>query len=465
MPTAYSLLPTIIAEASRLGCQAGCLTYKTNKGLIDLKLIRSWEDGYEAIIEKIVSRGDADTRDIENIVRDVIEGVRKGGDEALIEYTKRFDGVVLTPSEIKIKGDDIKEAYRTADEDMVTSIRVATERIEGFHNKQIEKSWDYQESDGVVLGQIIRPITQVGVYIPGGKASYPSSVLMNVIPARVAGVKKIIMCTPSSHDGINPYVLIAADISGVDEIFKVGGAQAIAAMAYGTGNIPKVDKIAGPGNIYVAIAKRLVFGEVGIDMIAGPTEILIIADKTGRADYIAADLLSQAEHDEMAVPILVTTSEELAEDVKRRLFIQCDGQSRSDIIKESLGKHGFIFIVKDMHEAIELSNRIGPEHLELAVDDPLKILDRVENAGAVFLGHYTPEAVGDYMAGPSHVLPTGGTSRFSSPLGVYDFLKRTSLISYTEEGLRKIADPVLDIARLEGLDAHARAVMIRRENL
>lgn len=285
---------------------------------------------------------------------------------------------------------------------------------------------------------------------------------MNVIPARVAGVKKIIMCTPASHDGINPYVLIAADISGVDEIFKVGGAQAIAAMAYGAGNIPKVDKIAGPGNIYVAIAKRLVFGEVGIDMIAGPTEILIIADKTGRADYIAADLLSQAEHDEMAVPILVTDSGELAEDVKRRLPDQCDGLSRSDIIEESLGRNGFIFIVKDMGEAIELSNRIGPEHLELAIDDPLKILDRVENAGAVFLGHYTPEAVGDYWAGPSHVLPTGGTSRFSSPLGVYDFIKRTSLISYTEEGLRKITEPVLDIAGLEGLDAHARAVRIRK---
>ncbi|MBI5183824.1 MAG: histidinol dehydrogenase [Nitrospinae bacterium] len=429
------------------------------------KIIRSWEDGYKEAVKGLVLRGtrcSTDIRDIENIVREIIENVHKGGDEALIEYTKRFDGVDLTPSEIKVKKEEIDEAYRRGDKEGIISIKAAIKRIERFHTKQIERSWDYQEGDGVILGQIISPITQVGVYIPGGKASYPSSVLMNVIPAKIAGVKKIVMCTPSSHEDINPYVLISADISGVDEIFKVGGAQAIAAMAYGTGTIPKVDKIVGPGNIYVAIAKRLVFGDVGIDMIAGPTEILIIADETGRADYITADLLSQAEHDEMAVPILVTTSEELAEDVERRLSIQGDELSRSVIIEKSLERNGFIFIVKDMDEAIELSNQIGPEHLELAVDDPLKMLDGIENAGAIFLGHYTPEAVGDYMAGPSHVLPTGRNSRFSSPLGVYDFIKRSSLISYTERGLRKIADPLLDIARLEGLDAHARAVMIRK---
>ncbi|OGW19554.1 MAG: histidinol dehydrogenase, partial [Nitrospinae bacterium RIFCSPLOWO2_12_FULL_47_7] len=402
-----------------------------------MKIIKSWEDGFDEALNRIVNRGRIGRADVEASVRNIINQVREKGDEAVIKFTKKFDNYHLSPENIKVSGEEIENAYASIDKKILEHLRFTAERIKKFHEHQVEKSWSYKE-EGILLGQVIRPLAIAGVYAPGGKASYPSSVLMNVIPAKVAGVKKVVMCTPASAGRLNPYVLIAADIVGVDEIFCIGGAQAIAAMAYGTETIPKVDKIVGPGNVYVAEAKRMVFGDVDIDMVAGPSEILIIADKSARADFIAADLLSQAEHDELSYPLLITDSLDLATDVVKELDIQKKSLSRSEIIDNCLKNNCICFIVRNIEDGITLSNKIAPEHLELMIEDSDEMIDKVKNAGAIFLGKFTPEAVGDYAAGPNHVLPTGGTARFFSPLGVYDFVKRSSLISFNEKSLKDI---------------------------
>ncbi len=398
---------------------------------------------------------------VEKLVTKIIKDIEKRGDKALFEYTKKFDGFNLTPRNVQISIKEIKKAYCEVPKNNIHVLKKTASRIKNFHLHQKEKSWKLKEKNGAILGQIIKPIQAVGLYVPGGKAAYPSSVLMNAIPAKIAGSKKIILCTPTPGGEINPHVLIAADVAGVEEIYRIGGAQAVAALAYGTQTIPKVDKIVGPGNIFVATAKKLVFGTVDIDMVAGPSEIFIIADESANPAYVAADLLSQAEHDELAVPIMATTSKELANCVVSELKVQTKRSSRSEIIKRSLQKNCKIFVVKDLMEAVQISNSFAPEHLELAVKNPDQLLKSVENAGAVFLGHFTPEAAGDYAAGPNHVLPTGGTARFFSPLGVYDFYKRTSLISFNRPGLNNIADTIIGLAEMEGLHAHAEAVKIR----
>src|SRR3989338_5204790 len=425
-----------------------------------MKIIKSWEDGFDEALNRIVNRGMTARTDVETSVRNIINQVREKGDEAVIKFTKKFDNYHLSLENIKVSGEEIENAYASIDKKILEHLKLTAERIKKFHKHQVEKSWSYKE-EGILLGQVIRPLAIAGVYAPGGKASYPSSVLMNVIPAKVAGVKKVIMCTPASAGRLNPYVLIAADIVGVGEIFCIGGAQAIAAMAYGTETIPRVDKIVGPGNIYVAEAKRMVFGDVDIDMVAGPSEILILADKSARADFIAADLLSQAEHDEMAYPLLITDSLDLAENVIREIDNQKKAIGRSEIIDNCLKNNCICFVVKNIDEGVEISNKIAPEHLELMTENPDNLLEKIKNAGAIFLGKWTPEAVGDYAAGPNHVLPTGGTARFFSPLGVYDFIKRSSLISFSEKNLKEIAPVVKSIAEVEGLIAHANAVEIR----
>lgn len=427
-----------------------------------MKIISQTDNNFDEAIEAILKKrdGEFDTK-VEKKVKTIINAVRYKGDKALFELTKHYDDLILTHRNIQVSSKEIKAAYCNIPAKEIHALKRAALRIRNFHKRQKEKSWQFKEKSGMVLGQIIRPIQAVGLYVPGGKAAYPSSVLMNAIPAKVAGVKKIILCTPTPGGEINPHVLIAADIVGVDKIYRVGGAQAIAAMAFGTKSIPKVDKIVGPGNIYVAAAKRMVFGIVDIDMVAGPSEIFIIADASGNPSYIAADLLSQAEHDEMAIPILATNSKQLAKSVLIELKAQTGRSARSNIIKKSLNKNCKIFVLKDLKTAIKISNSFAPEHLELAVKKPHQLLKSVENAGAIFLGHFTPEAVGDYAAGPNHVLPTGGTARFFSPLGVYDFYKRSSLILCNRHGLKSIAGTVIEIAEREGLQAHANAVRIR----
>lgn len=426
-----------------------------------MNIISTRDRGFKNTFNKIVNRSEEMTKSVNETVLKILNDIRKNGDQALIKYTALFDGIRLKPPELRLKKGDIKKAYKKIDPDMVRILKKAAKRIESFHKKQKEGSKLYSDKYGVKLGQVINPIKRVGIYVPGGKASYPSSVLMNAIPARVAGVKEIVMCAPTREGEIDPYVIVAADIAGVDEIFLVGGAQAIGAMAYGTKSIRKVDKIVGPGNIYVATAKKLVYGQVDIDMIAGPSEIVVLADKSGKPDFIAADLLSQAEHDESASSILITTEKRLANRVKEELEKQKKNLSRTKIINKSLKKNGWIILVKDMNEGVSLVNEIAPEHLELAISNPFSLLKKIENAGAIFLGHNTSEVVGDYMAGPNHVLPTGGTSRFSSPLGVYDFIKRSSVIFFTKKGLQEIGRDVYSFAKQEGLDAHANSVKIR----
>ena len=427
-----------------------------------MKIISQRDRNFNQIIETILkNRGGEIDGKVEGVVKKIITAIKQKGDKALFEYTKKYDGVDLTRRNIQISVKETKSAYNKAPKKNVLALKKAASRIKNFHRLQKEKSWIIQEKTGMRLAQIIKPIRAVGLYVPGGKAAYPSSVLMNAIPAKIAGVKNLMICTPTPGGAINPYVLIAADIAGVDKIFRIGGAQAIAAMAFGTKSVPKVDEIVGPGNIFVATAKKLVFGIVDIDMIAGPSEIFIIADDSGIPEFIAADLLSQAEHDELALPILTTTSKQLANMVISELKSQAERSARSEIVKKSLRKNFKIFIVKNLQEAARISNIFAPEHLELAVKNPDQLLKLINNAGAVFLGHFTPEAAGDYAAGPNHVLPTGGTARFFSPLGVYDFYKRTSLISCNRAGLKNLARSIIDIAEMEGLHAHAEAVRIR----
>jgi len=425
-----------------------------------MKIIKYSDSDFRNTLRKVVDRADVDLVVHDATVREILKQIKERGDAALLDFTSRFDQYDLSVEEIRVTPSEVAEAHNNVSDEGVEALKRAAENIREFHEHQKQESWEY-EKNGVLLGQNIRPLETVGIYVPGGKASYPSSVLMNAIPAKVAGVKKVVMCSPASKGQCSPDVLVAAEIAGVDSIFKVGGAQAIGAMAYGTNTIPKVDKIVGPGNIFVALAKRMVFGMVDIDMIAGPSEIVIVADDSAHADFIAADLLSQAEHDEQAVPILVTCSEILAQDVVKELKKQTIRLNRQSIIKKSLDDYCCLFVVESLSEAIKVANDIAPEHLELAVKEPRACAEQIRNAGAIFLGHYTPEAVGDYLAGPNHVLPTSGTARFSSPLGVYDFLKRTSIMSYSPEALKKEAPFIRILAEMEHLDAHANAVDLR----
>ena len=391
-------------------------------------------------------------------MKKIIVDVQKNGDKAVIKYTKKFDSVEL--KKVRATKKEIDLAAKKADADFMKVLKTAAKRIRSFHEKQKEKSWQFTK-DGITLGQIIRPLERVGMYVPGGKAAYPSTVLMNVIPAQVAGVSEIALCVPNPEGRINPYVAAAIKLLRVTEVYKIGGAQAVAAMAYGTKTIRKVDKIVGPGNIYVAVAKRMVFGQVGIDMVAGPSEILIIADKTANPAFIAADMLSQAEHDEMASSVLGTDSKPLADKVKAELAKQTTKLIRKKIAKKSLKNYGAIIITKNMDNAAVLANRIAPEHLEIMTKRPAGLVPKIRNAGAIFLGQWTPEPLGDYAAGPNHTLPTGGTARFSSPLGVYDFIKRTSLLNFTKSGFMGLAKTVETFADIEGLEAHGNTIRKR----
>lgn len=396
--------------------------------------------------------------EIEKAVRNILSDVKKNGDAAVEKYTRKFDCHNLT---LKLTSAEIKRSAKTADKKIIKALELSARRIQDFHERQKEKSWSFKKN-GALLGQIIRPIERIGVYVPGGKASYPSTVLMNVIPAQVAGVEDIALCVPTPNGEINPYVMAAIELLGVKEVYRIGGAQAVGAMAYGTKSVRKVDKIVGPGNIYVALAKKIVFGEVDIDMIAGPSEILIIADETANPSFIAADLLSQAEHDEMASSILATDSDILAEKVLRELRVQLNVLKRKHIALKSLERFGAVIKTKSIAKAIDMANEIAPEHLEIMTKNPEKDVKHIRNAGAVFLGQWTPEPLGDYSAGPNHTLPTGGTARFSSPLGVYDFIKRTSLLQFDKKGFMLLSDTVEAIADIEGLEAHANTIRIRR---
>lgn len=397
--------------------------------------------------------------DIQKTVRKIVADVQKHGDRAVKKYTEKFDSLKLT--RLAVSAREIEAAASKTEAEFIKALKLSAQRIRSFHERQKEKSWQFTK-DGITLGQIIRPLERAGVYVPGGKAAYPSTVLMNVIPAQVAGVKEIALCVPTPDGRVNPYVAAAIKLLGVKEVYRIGGAQAVAALAYGTETIKKVDKIAGPGNIFVAVAKKIVFGEVGIDMIAGPSEILIIADKTADPTFIASDLLSQAEHDEMASSILITDSLMLADAVKKSLAGQINKLRRKEIARKSLNRYGAVIITKNLERAADIANHIAPEHLEIMTKSPSKILPMIRNAGAVFLGKWTPEPMGDYAAGPNHTLPTGGTARFSSPLGVYDFLKRTSLLDFSRPGFMGLADTVETFADVEGLEAHGNTVRIRR---
>jgi histidinol dehydrogenase len=426
-----------------------------------MKIIDSQQKDVAVELKRIVNRGESATEDVASAVREVVERVRKEGDPAVLEFTEKFDRATLTLKDIRVTPEEIKDAYEQVEPRKVDALKLAAQNIRAFHEKQRISSWVSQEADGVILGQLARPIRSAGVYVPGGKACYPSSVLMNVIPAKVAGVEQLIMCSPVPGGKLNPYILVAADIAGVADIYKIGGAQAVAAMAYGTATIPKVDKIVGPGNIYVATAKRYVFGQVDIDMIAGPSEVLIIADDSADPVFVAADLLSQAEHDELASAILVTASRPLAKRVDAEVERQLAALLRKEIARKAIDRFGAIVLVKDLHEAAEVSNSIAPEHLELSVEKPFELLAQIRNAGAIFLGHFSPESVGDYVAGPNHVLPTGGTARFFSPLSTDSFMKKSSLIFYTKEGLDKVGEAVTQIADVEGLEAHGNTIRVR----
>jgi histidinol dehydrogenase len=419
---------------------------------------RDFDDKFASIL----ARGEESGKEVEQAVLEIIADVRKRGDAALLDYTRRFDRLEADSVEkLRVTEREIGEAFLRVSEEDIAALKLAVERVTNFHEKQKQQTWLSTDEKDILLGQMVTPLERVGIYVPGGKASYPSSVIMNAVPARVAGVGEVIMVAPTPGGEINPHVLVAASLSGVDKIFRIGGAQAVAALAYGTGTIPRVEKITGPGNIYVATAKKLVFGRVGIDMIAGPSEILVINDGSGEPAHVAADLLSQAEHDELASSILITTDRSFGERVAAEVERQLGELSRESIARASWEKFGAIIVAGNLDEAVAFSNRIAPEHLELAVDNPFAVMPRIRNAGAIFLGHFTPEAAGDYIAGPNHTLPTGGTARFFSPLSVDDFIKKSSLIYFAEEGLKRLGKDIVRIAGLEGLEAHARSVSIR----
>ncbi len=412
------------------------------------------------LINQLKARSGEIDRKVTSAVTDILNNVKQNGDDAVREYTLKFDGHM--PSKFEISREEIDSSPDKCDRDFILALYKAADNIRDFHARQKQQSWLEPKENGVILGQRIRGLKRVGVYVPGGTAAYPSSVLMNVIPAKIAGVKEIIMVTPPQKDGTaNPDILAAAKIAGVDRVFLMGGAQAVAALAYGTQSVPKVDKIVGPGNIFVATAKKLLYGTVDIDMIAGPSEILIVADKSANPKFLAADLMSQAEHDKMASAILLTTSEETANETAKELSRQMQALERRDIIEQSLDDFGAIIVCKDISEAVDFANELAPEHLELAVENPMEYIGRVDNAGSVFLGHYSPEPLGDYFAGPNHVLPTSGTARFFSPLSVDSFIKKSSFIYYTEPALSEAKDDIIKLAETEGLTAHANSIKVR----
>jgi histidinol dehydrogenase len=424
-----------------------------------VRVVKTSEPAFKSLMARILQRRGSREGKVEKRVAEILRAVQKTGDRALARYTQLFDRVRLTRSTMEVKPGEIERAMKKVPAKDLFTLRLAARRIAAFHRRQLQKSWQYHDPIGMRLGQRITPLERVGVYVPGGKASYPSTVLMNAIPAKVAGVKEVIMTSPIGNDGA--IILAAAKIAGVNRIFRVGGAQAIAAMAFGTATIPQVDKIVGPGNIFVATAKRLVFGEVNIDSIAGPSEILLLVDDSADPEYVAADMLSQAEHDELAAALCVTTSMSTALKIQQATEEQLRWTKRQAITFKSLEKYGAIIVARGMTEALQLANAIAPEHVELIVKQPEKWARRIRNAGAIFLGPYSTPPLGDYLAGPNHVLPTGGSARFFSPLGTYDFLKRTTIIHAEKKGLRALAPKITQLARLEGLDDHARAVEAR----
>ena len=430
-----------------------------------MRIVRLDEKTRREVLGNLLSRNRTDYGAYEASVREIVEQVRTNGDEALFGNTEKFDHVNLTPDTVRVSDAEIGEAYSEVSQELLRVIRKALENIRAFHEKQKRNSWFDTREDGVLLGQKVLPLRRVGVYVPGGKAVYPSSVLMNIVPAKVAGVSQIVMVTPPGKDGkISPNTLVAAHEAGADVIFKVGGAQAVAALAYGTETVPRVDKIVGPGNIFVALAKKSVYGQVGIDSIAGPSEIVVLADETANARFVAADLLSQAEHDEMASAILVTTSMKLAEQVSGQVDGFLKVLSRAQIAGKSIENHGYILVVDSLKEGIETVDAIAPEHLEIVTSNPFDTMTRVHNAGAIFLGPYSSEPLGDYFAGPNHILPTGGTARFFSPLSVDDFVKKSSIVYYSEEALRKVHKDIETFAKAEQLTAHANSIAVRFEN-
>lgn len=427
-----------------------------------MKTIRLTSESKRSLLEDLLKRSPSHYGQYEGVVAEIIRNVRENGDKALFSYTKQFDRCDIHAETVRVTEAEIEEAYTKVDAQFVDVMKKSAANIRSFHEKQLHNSWFDPRPDGTILGMKVLPVAVAGVYVPGGKAAYPSSVLMNVIPARVAGVERIIMTTPPGADGkVNPGTLVAAHIAGVQEVYKAGGAQAIAAMAFGTQSIPRVDKITGPGNIFVALAKKACFGYVSIDSIAGPSEICVIADETANPRYVAADLLSQAEHDELASAILITTSETLAEEVSREAAQFAEKLERREIIQKSLDHYGYILLVDTLEEAVEAANDIASEHLEILTRDPFSLMTKIRNAGAIFLGEYSSEPLGDYFAGPNHVLPTNGTARFFSPLNVDDFLKKTSIISYSRQALEKIHRDIECFAENEGLTAHANSIKVR----
>ena len=429
-----------------------------------MRTVRLTKESTKDILENLLKRSPNNYGKFEAAVADILANVKEKGDEALFSYTKEFDKVEVTPETIRVTEEEIEEAYKAVDASLLEVIRKALVNIRSYHEKQRQNSWFTSTENGTMLGQKVTPLNRVGVYVPGGKAVYPSSVLMNIVPAKVAGVPHIVMTTPPGKDGkVNPSTLVAAKEAGADEIYKVGGAQAVGALAYGTASIPKVDKIVGPGNIFVALAKKAVYGHVSIDSIAGPSEILVLADETANAHYVAADLLSQAEHDEMASAILITTSTELAQNVEKEIEGYLKVLSRKEIIEKSLENFGYILIAEDMNEAIEAANEIASEHMEIVTKNAFEVMMKVRNAGAIFIGEYSSEPLGDYFAGPNHVLPTNGTAKFFSALSVDDFIKKSSIVYYSKSALQEIHKDIIQFASSEQLTAHANSIAVRFE--
>src|SRR5215467_642975 len=425
-----------------------------------MKIVASTDRAFIPTLKRVASRARIQGAAVEKPVRAILQAVEREGDKAVLRFTKQFDKITLKVDQIKVSAEEIKEAYYHIRKEEGDALRFAAQRIAAFHERQRTKTWMYQDG-AATLGQVITPIDTVGVYVPGGKAVYPSTVLMSAIPAKVAGVQRIIMATPPQKGGINPYLLVAADIAGVTEIYRIGGVQAIGALAFGTKTIPKVDKIVGPGNAYVAAAKRMLYGIVGIDMVAGPSELLVVADDDARPAHVAADLLCEAEHDEDAQVWLVTTSASVAKETAGLVEQQLKGLQREKIAAKSVARHAVVFIVTTMDEAIDVANEIAAEHLTLSVDEPFDYLEKIRHAGALFLGRYTPPSVADYIAGPNHVLPTGATARFFSALSIHDYTKISNIVHYTKEELSKVKDHLIRLAHIEGFDAHAKSAQSR----
>lgn len=429
-----------------------------------MRIVELTESTKKNLLKDLLKRSPSSYGTYEQTVSEIVNNVKENGDKAVFEYTEKFDHFALNSGNIRVTEEEIKEAYKEIPEDLIEVYRHSAANIRTFHEKQLRQSFIETRPDGSILGQRITPIEKAGVYVPGGKAAYPSSVLMNVVPAKVAGVPKIVMTTPCNKEGkVNSGTLVAADIAGVDEIYKVGGAQAIAALAFGTESVPKVDKITGPGNIFVALAKKAVYGHVSIDSVAGPSEILVLADETANPRYVAADLLSQAEHDELASAILITTSKDLAEKVSKEVDGFTETLERREIILKSLSNYGYILVAENMEDAIAAANDIASEHLEILTKNPYETMTKIKNAGAIFMGEYSSEPLGDYFAGPNHILPTNGTARFFSPLSVDDFIKKTSLISFSKDALEKVHTEIEAFAKSEGLTAHANSIKVRFE--